>query len=364
MKIKIKKEELMSAIKALKSSRFNNSVLEKASGKVLLAADDTLELRTAGTYSHTRIYKPAAIEKKGEVITSLDEFSTALPLLPEGEILLEEKNGRLMVKSGRVKMFLPVYEDFPAFQLPTDVVRLSLDLPTSVFGQMIKMVAHASTNDKLDNVTASIHFVVTEDELRLQACDSLQIAEVRRKASVSTNGRDFSIHKIMLMDLQPVLPDDLEKNIRITVFKNNFVMEFDGITIIGVLFHKEFFKLGSVFAMLQQPPQAHVVVEKQTLVPTVKRAVVAMANSPAPCILDIQNFMRVTINGRIGVDEELICQEIHGESLKIGCNPKFLENILKVYLDEEIQIYMYGSKSPVFIKTEHEIFAFMPKKIS
>ena len=56
--------------------------------------------------------------------------------------------------------------------------------------------------------------------------------------------------------------------------------------------------------------------------------------------------------------EELDCEK-KGQDIKIGFNPKFLIDALKVIDDEDIVIHMVNSRTPCIIKDEEENYIYL-----
>ena len=64
------------------------------------------------------------------------------------------------------------------------------------------------------------------------------------------------------------------------------------------------------------------------------------------------------LNDGIETDEVIDIKK-EGKSLMIGFNPKFVIDALKVIDDEYIDIYMFNSKAPCFIKDEKESYIYL-----
>ena len=79
-----------------------------------------------------------------------------------------------------------------------------------------------------------------------------------------------------------------------------------------------------------------------------------------PVIIDVKDTsMQLKMNSTVGSMDEDIDIDKEGKDLKIGFNPKFLIDALRVIEDEEIIIYMVNPKAPCFIKDESESYIYM-----
>ena len=65
------------------------------------------------------------------------------------------------------------------------------------------------------------------------------------------------------------------------------------------------------------------------------------------------------MNSSMGKMNEKMEIEKEGNDLKIGFNPKFLTDALKVIDDENIYLYFSSPKSPCFIRDDEENYTYM-----
>ena len=61
----------------------------------------------------------------------------------------------------------------------------------------------------------------------------------------------------------------------------------------------------------------------------------------------------------VGVEMDDVQIGMEGKELKIGFNPKFILDALRVIDDEEILIYFLNSKAPCFIRDEEQSYIYM-----
>ena len=69
-------------------------------------------------------------------------------------------------------------------------------------------------------------------------------------------------------------------------------------------------------------------------------------------ILKIDSAMTGNMEENIGVNKE-------GKDIKIGFNPKFFMDALRVIDEEEVTLYMVNPKAPCFVKDEDESFIYL-----
>ena len=69
--------------------------------------------------------------------------------------------------------------------------------------------------------------------------------------------------------------------------------------------------------------------------------------------------MDMKINTALGSMHEDLPIKKEGNDIRIGFNPKFIMDALKVIDDEEISLYMINQKAPCFIKNDEETYLYL-----
>lgn len=76
--------------------------------------------------------------------------------------------------------------------------------------------------------------------------------------------------------------------------------------------------------------------------------------------MNIENSnIYLRIDSSLGSMNEEIEIKKEGQDLKIGFNPKFLMDALRVIDDDEIDIYMINAKSPCFIRNADDTYVYL-----
>ena len=79
-----------------------------------------------------------------------------------------------------------------------------------------------------------------------------------------------------------------------------------------------------------------------------------------PIIMDINDInINLSITSVMGSMNENISIDKEGIDMRIGFNPKFFMDALKVIDDEEIIMYMVDPKAPCYIRDDNETFIYM-----
>ena len=69
--------------------------------------------------------------------------------------------------------------------------------------------------------------------------------------------------------------------------------------------------------------------------------------------------MELKITSQLGTMDEMIDITMEGNGIKIGFNPKFLIDALRVIDEETVDIYYMNPKAPCFIRDEKESYIYL-----
>ena len=113
--------------------------------------------------------------------------------------------------------------------------------------------------------------------------------------------------------------------------------------------------------MLSNDYETKVTINKREFLDCIDRATLLVKEGDKrPIILNIsEGVMELKISSQIGSMDEIIDIELEGKNIKIGFNPKFLIDALRVIDDESIDIYYMNPKAPCFIRDEEQNYIYL-----
>lgn len=368
MKFIISKEDLVKAIK-----KVNGGIGVGGSGKDLdylkISADsEGVTFMTTGRLLgiKTKVNDHVEVIETGECCTNCRRALEMATLMPEGMITIRQKDASFFMESDRCRLKGEVgdLEKVLPFQsLEGEEQKVCLNAYT--FKQMVSDVLFACYRNEENPQMSSVYFEIEDSEVKVTALDGHQIAV--RKEAVKPTGVTAScmIRATILTAVMPLIPLNLEKEISLVIGKNRFLLETDTEMVSGALTAGNYFDYSRVFP--EKEPFVKVTIEKALLMDTIERCAYALMPAgsginPKPTILEIDQTIRVHMNGKIVVEEELTA-DVEGGTLKIGISPAIMKGILKVYPEDEVGIKFYGSKEPIVFTGETAKFLQLPVNI-
>ncbi|MBR6149601.1 MAG: DNA polymerase III subunit beta [Lachnospiraceae bacterium] len=201
-------------------------------------------------------------------------------------------------------------------------------------------------------------FEIKSNKLRVVSLDGHRISI--RNISLKD---EYDDHKVIipgktLNEISKILGGSDEDDVSIFFTDKHVIFEFDSTTVISRLIEGEYFKVDQ---MLNNNYETKISINKKEFLNCIDRATLLVKEGDKkPIIVSIEDEkLELKISSALGSMNEDIDIKKEGKSLMIGFNPKFLIDALKVIDDETIDMYMFNSKAPCFIKDADESYIYL-----
>ena len=158
--------------------------------------------------------------------------------------------------------------------------------------------------------------------------------------------------------LHRILVPDTEQIVDIFFTENHILFEFGETRVVSRLIEGNYFRVDQ---MLSNDYETKVTVRKSELTSAVDRAMLFTSEADKrPLVLTVgSDSMNLRISSQEGSMSDDVGITMEGKELKIGFNPKFILDALRVIDDEDIQIFFLNSKAPCFIRDEAQSYIYM-----
>ena len=241
-------------------------------------------------------------------------------------------------------------EEFPYLPaIPREKpIRISQFMLREIIRQTIFSV---SDNDAKRTLTGEL-LEVNGNEFHLSSLDGHRISVRNINLKESYDEMSAIIPGKCLSEISKIINGSMDDFVEIFFSENHVVFEFEQTTVISRLLEGEFFNIERV---VSNDYETKVSINKRELMDSLMRAVLMVDESEKkPIILDIQkqSFRMYITTFRGNFNEELFTVK-EGRDIRIGFNPKFILDVLRVIDDENVNIYFISPKSPCFIKNDN-----------
>ena len=139
---------------------------------------------------------------------------------------------------------------------------------------------------------------------------------------------------------------------------NHVLFCFDETSVYTRLVDGEYFRIDN---MISREYQTEVLANRREFISCLDRSSLLIKEGDnRPIVLNIiDGFIEINIQSSYGSLSEDLDVEKQGKDLRIGFNPRFLGDALKVIDEDDVHIYFVNGKAPGYIKDEEENYIYM-----
>ena len=217
--------------------------------------------------------------------------------------------------------------------------------------ELIRQTLFSISPNDANKIMTGENLQIHENELRMTALDGHRIAIRQLNLDSSYEDYEAIIPGKTLSEISKIVSGEIEDEVRVYFTKNQILFEMDGTLVVSRLIDGKYFRIDQ---MLSNDYETKIKVKKTALMSAVDRAMLFTSESDkGTLVLTIGgDSMNLSIRSSAGSMSDDVAVESEGKELRIGFNPKFILDVLRVIDDEEISVYFLNSKAPCFIRDD------------
>ena len=359
MKISASKSELIKSINIVLRAVPSKTTMNILNCILIDASVDEIRLTANDMELGIETIVQGTILQRGIICLDAKLLSEIVRKLPDAEVVIETDDNYQTLITSENSVFHIVGKDPSEFpHLPMiekeDPVVLSQFQLREIIRQTIFSIALNDSN----RILTGEYLEIRENELRIVGLDGHRIA-IRQL----TLDKSYHEHKVIipgktLSELMKILTGEQDDLVSLYFTRNEILFEMDGTIVISRLIEGNYFRIDQ---MLSNDYETTVVLKKTDFMNSVDRAMLFTSESEKrPLVLSVEsNSINMKINSQLGSMSDTLEIEKEGKDLKIGFNPKFILDALRVIDDEKITVYFLNAKAPCFIKDEEQSYIYM-----
>lgn len=347
-----------------------NIVLKAVPGKttmpilecvVIEAADNELKLTTNDMSLGIETRLSANIEEEGIILVNAKMISEIIRKLPDEDIYFEaDNNENILLFCGKAKFNLSGknHEEFP--MLPKIEKEKKIVISQFTLKEMIRQTIFSISNNENNRILTGELFEITGDEFKIASLDLHRVSIRKIQLKESYDEIKAVIPGKTLSEVSKILTGGMEDEVEIYFTKNHVLFELGKTIIISRLIEGNFYNINQ---MLTNDYETKVTVNKRELLDCIDRATLLLREAEnKPVIMNVKNDeIKMEMNTKIGSMDENIGIQKKGKDLRIAFDPKFLIDVLRVIDEEEVNLYLFNSKAPCFIRDDNSyIYLILP----
>ena len=352
MKITAAKQELAKSLNIVLKAVPSKTTMNILYCVLIDATVDTIKLTGNDMELGIETEVKGTIEERGLICLDAKLFSEIIRKMPEADITIETGSNYQTTITCENSVFNIVGKDGTEFSpLPSVDKENPVVMNQFQLRELIRQTLFSISPNDANKIMTGENLQIHENELRMTALDGHRIAIRQLNLDSSYEDYEAIIPGKTLSEISKIVSGEIEDEVRVYFTKNQILFEMDGTLVVSRLIDGKYFRIDQ---MLSNDYETKIKVKKTALMSAVDRAMLFTSESDkGTLVLTIGgDSMNLSIRSSAGSMSDDVAVESEGKELRIGFNPKFILDVLRVIDDEEISVYFLNSKAPCFIRDD------------
>ncbi len=351
MKIQIQQQDLLKIISVVANVVPAKTTLPILTCVLMEAEEDTLTVSATNLdISVVTRTKDLKTVKAGRIAMPAARFNTFIRSLSGGEVVLEEKKGKILINAGKASLEEPSMnpDEFPA--LPAMAAEKSLQVDGGTIAGMVKSTAYSVSRDETRPALMGILWEIAPDSLGLVATDAHRLARNHRSMEWDVGGDSkIIVDTAGLQHLTRLVDASDDTGLEIFVGENQLSFHIGSTTLHTRLLEGPFPEYDAV---IPKNNDKSLIIDREAFSQAIRRVSITADRITSQIRLGIESGkMELTATGTDGSRaEDEIPVSYEGDALEIGFNFNYLQDILKNIETDSVTLSLKDSQSAALIR--------------
>lgn len=348
MKFRCDKDVFLEAVLTTSKASSSKSTIPALEGILMVLDNNSLSL--TGYNLEIGIKTAIGVDdgENGSIVINAKRLCEIVRKMPSGSLdIIVEENHSATIKSGRTKMSIMCMsaEEYP--QVPQANVENGFVMQQKILKSMIVQTKYACAVSDTKPVFTGCLFEIQDNVLSVVGMDGLRIAV--RQEPLNYENTKFIVPAKSLDDLSHLLSDEDDKNITISIEKNQISFEFGKYTMISRLINGDFLDFHKY---IKHDDMTFVEISCSDMINSLERAMLVISEKvklPLRCEFT-SDTLTLSCTTTLGSYNDQINIKYSGEPFTIGLNTKLLLDAFKASESSDVKFIMTGKNiEPVLI---------------
>ena len=347
MKFITPKTDLNKAISNVSRAVATKASVPSLEGILLKAEKDQIKITGYDLELGIRTEVTASVNEEGSIVVPAKLFGDIIKKLPDEMVTIEtDERNVVTIFSGEsdfqiMGLSAEEYPDLPQFE-ETDKFVIN-------GGQLKDMVQEniyaTSTNYNKPIYTGSL-FEIKNSNLTIVAIDGYRMA-ITKKSIDSNSENSFVIPRKMQSEVLKLITDN--EDIELLIGQRHVSFKVNNYYVISRLLEGQFIDYNST---IPSGKNTVIKINRKDFINSVDRTlIIGNDKIPSPVRLTVKGTtLKLKCQGSGGKVKDKLKVETSGEDVEIGFNNQYLLDALKARKEEEIELIINGSLSPMVLK--------------
>ena len=359
MRIRCSQSNLLNGINTVMKavpSKSSMTILEC----ILFTADDNGIKLTANdmeigieTYIEGEVEVPGTIAIEAKIISNLIRSYSG-----EDFIIDSDDDNVVHIECGRSNLDINGRSTEEFVLLPELEKGNPIEISQFSLKELIRQTIFSISDNDTNKIMTGELFEIKGDNFKVVSLDGHRISVRNILLKNSYDDNSVIVPGKTLIELSKIIPGDVDKDVSIYLCENHVIFEYDQVKVVSRIIEGNYFKIDQ---MISSDYETKLDINNRELLEVINRSTLLVKEGDKkPIVFDINdNTASLSIRSTIGSMKEDLDIEKTGKDIKIGFNPKFLIDALRVIDDETVSLYMVNPKAPLIIKNEEGSYLYL-----
>ncbi len=359
MKITCNKNNLMKSINIVTKAVSTKTTMPILECILINASEDGIKFTANDMELGIETEVEGTVQENGTVALEARLFSDIIRKFPDSDVSISSDNSFntiIICEKAKFNIMGRDGEDFS--YLPYVEKDTCISVSQFTLKELIRQTIFSIAQNESNKMMTGELFEISGDHMRVVSLDGHRISIRKIILKETYREKKIIVPGKTLMEISKILSGGTEDMVDIYFTENHIVFEFEKTRVVSRLIEGNYFRVDQ---MLSNDYNTKVTVNKKELLDCIDRATLMVKEGDKrPIILNIaDNVMELKITSQLGTMDEMIDITMEGNGIKIGFNPKFLIDALRVIDEETVDIYYMNPKAPCFIRDEKESYIYL-----
>ncbi len=347
MKFSCQKEIILSAVQTTSKAAAGKSSIPALEGILMELEGNTLTVTGYDLDIGIKTSIQVNGIESGNIVINAKMSGDIIRKMPSGELTFECGENNIAEISSRETNFSVMCmsaDDYP--NIPQVNLDTSFTMPQKLLKNMIVQTKFAVAVVDSKPALMGCKFELEDNILNVAAVDGVRIA--LRQEPLTYNNISFIVPAKTLEELTHILSDDNEKNVTVSVDKNQISFTVDDYIMISRLLDGEFIPYKSY---LKANSEVYAEVNCREMTEMLERTMLIINEknkNPIRCEIK-DNSIYMSCTTAIGKVNDRITVKYNGDPIVIGFNAKYMLDAFKACDTDSVKLVVSSSVAPILI---------------
>lgn len=360
MNISCLKSELLNGVQIVYKAVPSKTTMTILECILIEAIDDRIKLTANDTELGIETYIKGTINEPGSICIDAKMLQEIVRKLSGDEVNISTDSNMVAVITCEKAKFNIAGKPADDFSyLPelekNDPLVISQFTLKEVIRQTIFSIAPDTESNKM--MTGEL-FEIKDNKLRVASLDGHRLSIRNIELRNEYDNKRVIVPGKTLNEISKIISGDSDKDIFIYFTKNHIIFEFDETVVVSRLLEGKYFNIDQ---MLTSDYETKFLINKKKFTECIERSILLIKEGDKkPLSIDVtDNNIAVKINSTLGSLDEDIDIEKTGKDVKMGFNPRFILDALRVIDEEKVSLYIVNAKAPCFIRDDEGKYIYL-----